>query len=156
MPISAHGAPDAAEPNGFTLVELLVVLTIVGLLSAAVVVALPEGKGAALVDAERFAARAKHAQDVAILDSRPISVRVDAAGYGFERRQGTDWAAAGTESLARTEWSEGVTPVLANGEPVRIGFDPTGAADPWRLMLRDGEGQAVVEVGEDGGIHVAR
>lgn len=156
MPISAPGAPDGPTRNGYTLVELLVVLTIIGLVSAAVVVALPPGKGAALTDAERFAARAKHAQDVAILDSRSIAVRVDEAGYRFEMREGADWVAARTASLDGTRWRNGVEPVLATGEPVRIGFDPTGTADPWRLMLRDGEDQAVVEVGEDGRIHVAR
>jgi general secretion pathway protein H len=55
MPISATGR--ARRQSGFTLVELLIVLTIVGLMSAAVVIAMPDQRGSLVSEAERFAAR---------------------------------------------------------------------------------------------------
>ena len=56
--------------NGFTLVELMVVLFIIGLAATAVVLAVPEQGGSLQAEAERFAARAKAARDgIAIPDA---------------------------------------------------------------------------------------
>src|SRR3954464_6125538 len=43
------------EASGFTLVELMVVLVIIGLASAAVILTLPERGGSLFAEAERFA-----------------------------------------------------------------------------------------------------
>lgn len=139
--------------QGFTLVELLVVLTIVALMSAAVILAVPDPQGPLAAEAERFAARAKAAQERAIMDNRSFALRLTANGYTFERRQGRQWQALADKPFASVAWKDGTAPSI---QEARIVFDPTGYAEPLRLTLsRDGE-QVAVEIGEGGRIRVAR
>lgn len=67
-----------------------------------------------------------------------MSVRFDAAGYGFETRRGGTWMPAQGRAFAARRWPEGVT---AATEPAttRISFDVTGLATPATVRLsRDG------------------
>jgi general secretion pathway protein H len=128
--------------SGFTLVELMVVLVIVGLAAAAVVLTLPERGGSLRAEAERFAARAKAARDDAILDSRAASVAVGPGGYDVVRRRGAD----------HYEWVEGTRADLSG----RIRFDPTGLAEPAHLILHRGDRRVAVDIGEDGNVQVQR
>src|SRR5436309_12412570 len=113
--------PD--EASGFTLVELLVVLVIVGLAAAAVILTMPEPGGSLSAEAERFAARTKAARDDAILDARAATVAIGAEGYEVTRR---------TES-AHYDWVAGTEPAIAGGRDGRIRFGATGLADPARV-----------------------
>ena len=149
MRISATG-----RTRGFTLVELLIVLTILGLMSAAVVIAMPDPRGSLTAEAERFAARAAAARDLAIVDAEALSMRVTPAGYGFDRREDSQWRPLNREPFVDHVWPEGTRAVLGNGETTRILFDPTGLADPARVTLVRGDEQVVVEIGVDGEIDV--
>lgn len=154
-PISAPGtAKPRKRANGFTLVELLIVLAIMGLLSAAVVVALPDPRGSVMAEAERFAARARAAQERAIVDARAVSVRVDTQGYGFEVRRNQEWEALAREPLGETQWGEGIVPSLGGTGAARIVFDPTGLADPAELVLQRGAERASVAIEASGRIDV--
>ena len=51
----------------------MVVLAIIGLVSGAVVLAMPDPRGRLRDDAERFAARARAAQDKAVIEARPVA-----------------------------------------------------------------------------------
>ena len=132
--------------NGFTLVELMVVMVIVALAATAVVLAIPDARGGVTAEAERFAARAKAARDSAIVEARPALLSVDAAGYGVARRRRGEW-----RPQARYEWEAGTQ---ASGGGAR--FDTTGLADPALVTLRRGGRQAMVEIRGDGTIHVRR
>ena len=81
MRTSATGTAE-----GFTLVELMVVLVIVGLVSAAVVLAMPDPRGALRGEALRLAARADAARERAMMDNRPVALVIRDQGYGFEWR----------------------------------------------------------------------
>jgi general secretion pathway protein H len=134
----------------------MVVITIIGLLGAAVVLAMPDPRGSVLAEAERFAARAQAAQELAIIDARATAVRVTAAGYGFDRRRGGAWQPLEQEPFVDRAWDGDVEAAVGGAGALRIVFDSTGMAEPAQVALRrDGE-QVLVGVGADGRVRVAR
>jgi general secretion pathway protein H len=141
--------------HGFTLVELLIVLAIVGLLSALVVLAVPDPRGTLAAEAERFAARASAAQERAVMDNRPIVVRVDRSGYGFQWRSEGEWRPIGRRPFEDRKWTEGTAPEL-EGDSASIAFDSTGFAEPAEVILSRGAERIAVEVADGGRIHVRR
>jgi general secretion pathway protein H len=153
MRISATGKTRLDE-RGFTLVELLIVLVIIGLLSAAVAVAMPDPRGSLTSDAERFAARVRAAQDRAVIDGRAMAVRVTSVGYGFDRRSASDWQKLDRRPFVDQRWEEGVEAIVGGSGAARIPFDATGLAEPATVTLsRDGE-QVIVTISQDGSIDV--
>lgn len=134
--------------RGFTLLELLVVVTILGLLSAAVVLAAPAGSELR-PEAERLAARIQAAQEQAILANRMLALRVDGDGYAFSRRGRAGWEDVTAPPLAAARWE---TPTEA--EPARLLLDPLGGAEQGSIRLRRGAEQWAVEIAADGEIRV--
>lgn len=142
-----------SRENGFTLVELLIVMTIIGLMSAAVVLALPDRRGKLIDEAERFAARAQAAQERAVTDARPMAIRVTSAGYGFDRRERGEWKPLDRKPFMDEAWGEGTRAGIGDGAK-RIVFDTTGMSEPMRLMLVRDEEQVLVEIGSGGSVRV--
>lgn len=140
--------------QGFTLVELLVVLVIIGMMSAVVVLAIPDPRGSLTQEAERFAARAKAAQERAIMDAKAVSVRVTDVGYGFDRRERSGWTAMEARPFADQRWIDGTTAAVGGTGAARIIFDSTGAAEPAQVVLQRGDDRVAVDIGYDGSIRV--
>jgi general secretion pathway protein H len=134
------------KASGFTLVELMVVLVILGLASAAVILTLPERGGSLFAEAERFAARTKAARDNAILEARSASVAIGPGGYEVMR----------LSEAAHYDWVAGTEPAVSGGRDGRIRFGATGLADPARIVLRRGGRQVAIDIGEDGNVHIQR
>ena len=153
MPISAAGnSPRGSE--GYTLVELMIVIVLIGLATAAVVWALPDPRGRLADEAERFAGRAKAAHDLAIAGSRPVSLWVSAAGYGFDERRGGAWVAIGEKPLRVAQWGQG-TRAQVGGARERVIFDPTGLVDhPLALRLNRDNATMAITIAGDGGVKV--
>jgi general secretion pathway protein H len=149
MRISAPGTDE-----GFTLVELMIVLVIVGLMSTVVMLSLPDPRGSLTQEATRFAARAKAAQERAVIDARATSVRVTDIGYGFDERRQSEWRPLASGLLDDQRWSEGTDVAIGSAAAARIVFDSTGAAEPARLVLRRDDAQVTVDIAYDGSIHV--
>ena len=139
------------KQQGFTLVELMVVLVILGLAAGAVMLAMPEAGGSLSSEAERFAARAKTARDTAILESRAVALQIGRGGYEVARREGGVWR---TEALY--DWVERTTPDVGGNGEASIRFDSTGFSEPARVTLRRGDQRVAIDIGGDGGVRVAR
>lgn len=155
MPTSAAGSKAPSRERGFTLIELMIVIAIVGLASAVVVLALPDPRGRLADEAARFAVRTRAAHDIAVVNARSVSVWVSGGGYGFDERSGGAWVAMADKPLRVTRWSAGTRAVPASAGRDRVLFDSTGSADrPLDVTLtRSGEA-IVVHVGGDGGVKV--
>lgn len=116
--------------RGFTLIELMIVITIIGLASAAAVLAVPDPRGRVRDEAARFAARVDAARDVAIIEGKPVSLWVTTGGYGFDERRGGRWVPMSDKPFLVEQWKEGTRVRLPNGEErARLTFDVTGFAE---------------------------
>lgn len=159
MPISATGNDarlTARGEAGFSLVELVVALVIIGLLASAVVLTMPDPRGRLIDAGESFAARAHAAQEAAIVESRDVALWVSANGYGFERYANGAWVPVTQRPFEERSWPEGTEAQLArqSDERTRLIFDATGLNDPLDLTLSRDDESVTVVIGADGTIRV--
>lgn len=140
----AHPLPR----NGFSLVEVLVVLMVMGLLASVAVLTMPGDERKLRDEAERFAARTSAARDEAIVGARPVALVVSDRGYYFERRLQGQWQPLPGKGFDLTGWGDGTT-VSAGRQ--RIVFDSLGLAssDAVVSLIRDGN-TLVVHLRRDG------
>ncbi|MFA7647308.1 MAG: GspH/FimT family pseudopilin [Phenylobacterium sp.] len=151
MRTSATGTDQA----GFTLVEMLVAVAILGLLSGVIVMNLPDANGRLGDEADAFAARLQRAQEEAILVNRPVEVVVDASGYRFRSQRRGEWTALTERPFTPAYWGEGVG-VQVRSADGRSGvrFDTTGAATPTEVRLRRRERRVTIAVDGQGQVKI--
>nr|WP_255486457.1 MULTISPECIES: GspH/FimT family pseudopilin [unclassified Luteimonas] len=141
--------------QGFTLVELMVALAVIGLAGAAVALTLPPGDDVLVEEADAFGARLAHARDEAILGMRTIEVSATARGYEFRRRRFDGWQPLDGKAFATVAWQPGTQAVLPQGHArTSVRFDPTGASEPVTLVLQREGRSARIMVDGGGGIDV--
>lgn len=144
----------AVDEGGFTLVELMVTITVIALMSAVTLWAMPSPGGRIADEALRFAARTRAARDQAVVEARPVSVWVTPGGYGFDRRIAGRWSPVANKPLRVERWAEGTRadPGDASGR-VRVVFDPTGLPDRAAdVRLNRGSRAMLVRLGADGSV----
>ena len=140
--------------NGFTLVELLVVLFILGLAAGAVALTLPAGNAHVQDEAEAFAGKVAALRDRAILEGRPVGVWVQPSGYGFEAREDRNWVPLEDPPFAAAvNWQHGVTARTGGSPRIQLRFDNVGMpSTPARIDLTDGDSNAAVEIAANGDV----
>ena len=77
--------------EGFTLIEMMVVIVIIGLMTSFVVINLPGGASTVQEDADRVAARFTYAAREAVLSGETIGVQLTRIGYKFMNRRRGSW-----------------------------------------------------------------
>jgi len=129
--------------QGFTLVELMVVIVIIGLMSSAVMLTMADPRGRISSDIDRFAGRAGAARDSAIISGKPVALWVSPTGYGFEKREKGQWLAVTDGPLASHDWTGDTRAKLGSSTQVRVVFDSVGRADQPLSFGLTRDGQAV-------------
>jgi general secretion pathway protein H len=123
-------------PRGFTLIELMVVLVIIGICTAGIGL----GLGSLLdparqlrQEAEQLAQRLQVARDEARIDGRPLRWQADAEGYRFSRREGSRWVDLHRDDLLRPQhWRAAGITVQPRAA---IELSPEWIGVPWELAL---------------------
>ena len=147
----AHSPPDA----GFTLVELMIVIAILGLASAVVLLSLPIADGGVRTEATRFAARAAALRDRAVVQGRTMGLWATASGYGFEQRSGGAWQPLNDRTLPRADWGSGTAVSVGGAAQGRLAFDRVGLPNaPMTIDLTAGSTRAQVTIDAAGEVAV--
>ncbi|GAA0722437.1 type II secretion system minor pseudopilin GspH [Dokdonella soli] len=152
------------EQCGFTLLELLVVVVIVGVLAAALTIAIGGTSERQLANtSERFQALLGHACSEAELTGREIGAVVSADGYAFRRLDGDAWRDLGTDGELRARrWPEGLRiEFTREGRPLELATPQhdapqvvcfsSGELTPFSLVLALGDAPRYRVQGKDDG-----
>lgn len=139
--------------GGFTLVEILVVVAIIGIvLAIASVNLLPDDRRTLETEAERVALLFELARETAISGGEELAWQADGQRYAFYRRgEDRQWVPeTGDEMLRPRDWPAGlkldalkINHVAAAAED-RLIFAPSGVALPFELVLSLGQARAKV------------
>jgi general secretion pathway protein H len=154
-PPSFSDIPDSER--GFTLVELMVVIFIIGLATTAVVITARAPDRGARDEAEQLAARIAALRDHAILQSRTMAVWVRPSGYGFETRSAGSWTPLSQAPFATESWRNGTAVQMGGARQMRVAFDSTGLpSNAASIGIRRGDAVVTVNLAATGDVRVAR
>ena len=153
------------EPFGFSLVEVLVVLVIVGLMATLVVMNIPQQKSDLHVEAGRLVKRLNQTADASLVRRAPMGIRFIDNGYEVVEfsREGRELNTRFTykpKSITRLSFrSNGqdidIQKAAKLKKPV-IRYDRTGIATPFTLELSTADDQVLIEGLFDGKAYIVQ
>lgn len=124
------------QPRGFTLLEVLVVVTLVAIMGAAVTLTLNTRSDHALTtQAERLLGAMNYASEAAVISGRAFGFFVTPQGYEMVQFDGRDWQTASAGSIAATQIL--VSPYSLRGKSV-YDLPVEQAPAPQMVFLPDG------------------
>ncbi|HIO91335.1 MAG TPA: type II secretion system protein GspH [Leucothrix mucor] len=132
-----------AKKSGFTLLEIMIVVVIVGLLMSAVVPMVSKSSDDLLKEqADRFSALVKLAQDESILQSRQLGLKIREESYSFLQQDDEKWIAF-EEGPFRQRNLSGGTKITLYLDDVDVSLDEGAEGDkktkPQVFILSSGE-----------------
>ncbi len=148
MPARSH------HEAGFTLVEILAVLIIIGLMSAVVILSIPRPDSPLKKQAQLMTGHINQLAQNGIISGRVGAVGISKDGYALYNYQDQDW-----HEIISGEWDRGsrvrfkrenknlelpkeITPIIL--------FQPTGLSTAFELSLSDGGAQYIISGQGDG------
>jgi general secretion pathway protein H len=153
MPTSAIG--EVKRDSGFTLIEMLVVLTILGIAAGAILLTAPDSRRTLIQEAERFAAGLVRAKEEAVLTNRTIDVQITREGYAFGATSRGLRRPLDERPFKSVAWSEDTTAVVSEADQRSlIAFDSTGIATPAAVDLFRSHGHVRVVVNVAGSVKI--
>lgn len=145
------------KQQGFTLIELMVVLVIIGIASAAVSLSIkPDPLKLLREDAARLAQLLQLAQAEARSDGRPITWRWDAKGFAFTRRNDRG---AGLDrfkddpQLRPRRWQSPSMEIRVEPRQ-RVVLNAEWLGEPLQIRLSDGQNSLTVQRSAAGRVQV--
>ena len=131
--------PYKKAQSGYTLIELMVVIAIMGLITSFVLPYIPTDKADRMrSDADRFESLVSYAQTQAILQSQDLGLIVDGADYHFLKLVSGSWQAVEEEPLNPQKLESYLTQTLFLEDEV-VEVDPLDDVVPSVLLFSSGE-----------------
>lgn len=141
--------------NGFTLVELMVVLAIMGLAASAVVLSLPDGRDRLDEEVQAAAVRLAALRDNAILQSRPMAMQLTRSGYSYVARDAAGWTVVDDKPFTSGDWPEDIRPALPATGAQMIAFESTGLpAQSSEIILQSGGSERRITIAPLGQVQI--
>lgn len=149
-----QGKQDAGLDDGFSLVELMVVVFLLALASTFIILSAPAATPKHIVEAERLAGYLELAAQRAQISGQPSGVYLDGSSAVGATRQMGLWVRQPSSRIDLSGQVDArvIQPKDETGDMPLFLFGPLGGARPVELQLSRGQGSVTLRVTHDGAI----